>query len=179
MNDKPANADSALREMASLWVRSQAIVSAYITANVIDLHHAEDLIQETAKGVAEGFSNYDNSRPFTPWVLAIARNQILKYYRTRSRDRMVLSENALTTIGGALERIEHEAEDRRQALRLCLERIRGRSRKLLEMRYESDMKAKDIAAQLGITPSTVSVMLFRIRAILEKCIRLQLTREAN
>jgi RNA polymerase sigma-70 factor, ECF subfamily len=179
MKDKTPSTDSVLREMAALWVRSQAIVSAYITANVIDLHHAEDLIQETAKAVAESFSSYDNSRPFTPWVLAIARNQILKYYRTRSRDRIVLSESALVSIGGALERIEYEAEDRRQALRICLERIRGRSRKVLEMRYESDMKTKEIGDSLGIAASTVSVMLFRIRAILEKCIRLQLARETS
>ena len=169
--------DSALREMAALWVRSQAVVSAYITANVIDLHHAEDLIQETAKGVAESFSTYDNTRPFTPWVLAIARNHILKYYRSRSRDRLVLSETALMSYGGALERMEHESEDRRQALRICLERIRGRSRQVLELRYEADLKAKEIGDRLGIAASTVSVMLFRIRAILEKCIRRQLARE--
>ena len=171
--------DSALREMAAFWVRSQAVVSAYITANVIDLHHAEDLIQETAKAVAEGFTAFDKTRPFTPWVLAIARNQILKYYRTRSRDRLVLSETALMSYSGAFERIEHEAEDRRQALRICLERIRGRSRRVLQMRYETDLKAKEIGDQLGIAASTVSVMLFRVRAILERCIRRQLARESN
>jgi len=174
--ESPQSPGAALREMATHWVRSQAVVSAYITANVIDLHHAEDLIQETAKAVAESFSGYDKTRPFTPWVLAIARNQLLKYYRTRSRDRMVLSETALTSVGGALERIEHEAEDRRQALRICLERIRGRSRRVLEMRYEEDMKTREIGDRLGIAASTVSVMLFRIRAILEKCIRRQLAK---
>jgi DNA-directed RNA polymerase specialized sigma24 family protein len=49
----------------------------------------------------------------------------------------------------------------------------------LEMRYEADLKAKEIGDQLGIAASTVSVMLFRIRAILEKCIRRQLARETS
>ena len=62
-----------MSEMAALWVQSQSIVSAYITANVIDLHHAEDLIQDVAKAVAEKFDAFDRSRPFTPWVLGIAR----------------------------------------------------------------------------------------------------------
>ena len=110
-----SSAHSSMSEMAGLWVQSQSIVSAYVTANVIDLHHAEDLIQEVAKAVAEKFDTFDRSRPFTPWVLGIARNRLLKYYRTRARDRLVLSEPVLARFGDAMYRIEEEAEDRRHA----------------------------------------------------------------
>lgn len=180
MNEETRPSDeSSLRDMAAFWVRSQAIVSAYLTANVIDLHHAEDLLQETAKAVAEKFSTFDASRPFTPWVLAIARNQLLKYYRTRSRDRLVLSETALASYSGALERVEEESEERRQALRICLEQVRGKSNQVLRMRYEDNLRMKEIGDQLGIAANTVSVMLFRVRAALERCIRKQLAKEAR
>ena len=163
--------NTPMQEMASHWVKSQAVVSAFVTSNVFDLHHAEDLIQETAKAVAEKYHSFDPTRPFTPWVLAIARNQILKYYRTRSRDRLVLSEAALKSYSTALERIEGESEERRQALRRCLDLVKGKSRQVLQKRYEENMKLGEIGDSLGITASTVSVMLFRVRAALERCIR--------
>src|SRR5262245_53250378 len=86
---------ASVRELARLWVQSQSAISAYITAHVFDVHHAEDLVQEVAQAAAESFASFDRSRSFLSWVLGIARNRVLKYYRTRARDRLILSEAAL------------------------------------------------------------------------------------
>jgi RNA polymerase sigma-70 factor, ECF subfamily len=175
--DSRGNLDTeSMRELARLWIQSQPAISAYLTANVIDAHHAEDLVQEVAQVVAEKFDEYDRKRSFTSWTLGIARNRLLKYYRTRSRDRLVLSEAALTQLGGALERVEFEAEDRRIALRTCLERIEGRRRRVLEMRYGENVKVQEIAQQLGMSSDGVSVMLHRIRSALHVCIEKQMAR---
>lgn len=162
---------ASMRELAGLWVQSQSVISAYLTANVVDLHHVEDLVQEVAQVCAEKFSSYDRERPFLSWALGIARHRLLKYYRSRSRDRLVLSEAALVRLEAALARVDHEAEDRREAVRRCLQRIRGRRREALDMRYSANAKVSDIAAVLGMSPSGVSVMLHRVRAALFVCIR--------
>jgi RNA polymerase sigma-70 factor (ECF subfamily) len=166
----------SMRDLARLWVQSQPVISAYLTANVIDLHHAEDLVQEVAQVVAEKFAEYDRSRSFTSWSLGIARNRLLKYYRLRARDRLVLSEAALNKLSEALERIEHETEDRRAALRVCLEKVQGRRRQVLEMRYGENAKVGVIAEHFGMSADGVSVMLHRIRALLFECIERQLAR---
>jgi RNA polymerase sigma-70 factor (ECF subfamily) len=180
-DDKQKTDDSrtAMRDMASHWVASQPIVSAFLTSNVVDLHHAEDLIQETAKAVAENYRSFDATRPFTPWVLAIARNQLHKYYRTRSRDRLVFSEATLISTSAAFQRIADETEERRLALRSCLDQVKGKSRHVLHLRYKDNMKTKDIGNHLGVAASTISVMLFRARVLLEECIRKQLAKEAH
>jgi RNA polymerase sigma-70 factor (ECF subfamily) len=162
---------ASMRELAGLWAQSQSVISAYLTANVLDLHHVEDLVQEVAQVCAEKFSTYDRERPFLSWALGIARHRLLKYYRTRSRDRLVLSEAALAKLEAALARVDHEAEDRREAVRRCLQRVRGRRRQALDMRYSANAKVVDIAACLGMSPSGVSVMLHRVRAALFDCIR--------
>lgn len=167
---------AAMRDLARLWVQSQAAISAYVTANVIDMHHAEDLVQEVAQIVAEKFGEYDRARSFTSWALGIARNRLLKYYRTRSRDRLVLSEAALIQLADALERVEDEAEERRMALRSCLEQIEGRRRTVLEMRYGENIKVAAIAEQLNMSADGVSVMLHRIRAALFDCIQRQMSK---
>lgn len=166
----------SMRELARLWVQSQSVISAYITANVIDAHHAEDLVQEVAQVIAEKFNTYDRDRPFTSWALGVARNRLLKYYRTRARDRLVLSEAALAKLADSMERTEHEAEARRDALRHCLQEIRGRRRQVLQLRYGENAKTAEIAAQFGMSPSAVSVMLFRVRAALYSCIRNQMAK---
>ena len=106
-----------MRDLAMFWVNSQPVVSAYISANVVDTHHVEDILQEVAQVCAEKFDEYDRERSFISWAMGIARNRILKYYRTRSRDRIVLSEAVLERLEGALEKLEPEAEDRRESSR--------------------------------------------------------------
>ena len=177
--DYPSQDDAAshvalMRDLARLWVQSQPAISAYLMASVYDVHHAEDLVQEVAQVVAEKFADYDRNLSFTSWALGIARNRLLKYYRSRARDRLVLSEPALQRLGESLERVEHEAEDRRAALKTCLERITGRRREVLEMRYSANARVADIARHFGMSPDGVSVMLHRIRAVLFGCIEQQL-----
>jgi RNA polymerase sigma-70 factor (ECF subfamily) len=169
----------SMRELARLWVQSQSAVSAYITANVFDMHHADDLVQEVAQAAAEKFASYDRGRSFTSWVLGIARHRLLKYYRSRSRDRLILSEAALDRLANAMQRVEHEAEDRREALRVCLERIEGRRRAVLDMRYSESAGIGEIAQRFDMSASGVSVMLFRIRAALMNCIRQQLAKSGT
>jgi RNA polymerase sigma-70 factor (ECF subfamily) len=159
-----------MRELAGYWVQSQSAVSAYVMANVIDLHHVEDLVQEVAQVCAEKFSSYDRERSFTSWALGIARYRLLKYYRSRSRDRLVLSEPALERLEAALVRVEPEAEERRDAVRRCLQQIAGRRRQVLELRYGAGAKVTEIAGQLEMSPSGVSVMLHKVRAALFACV---------
>jgi RNA polymerase sigma-70 factor (ECF subfamily) len=165
---------NSMRELAGYWVQSQAVISAYITANVFDLHHAEDVVQEVAQIVAEKFASFDRSQSFVSWALGIARNRILKYYRTRARDRVVLSEDALVRLGDEMEQVGTENEERREALRHCLQEITGRRREVLELRYRQNTKVMDIAERFGMSTSAVSVMLHRVRVALHDCVERQL-----
>lgn len=175
--DETAGATDAARAMgtlARLWVRAQPAVSAYITANVSDLHHAEDLVQEVAQVAAERFADYDADRSFTSWALGIARLRILKYYRTQSRDRLVLSEAALERLSDAFEEIEPHAERRREALRHCLGRVEGRGGDVIRLRYHEGQAVSDIAKRLHSTPSSISVLLYRVRKSLMDCVQRRL-----
>jgi RNA polymerase sigma-70 factor, ECF subfamily len=174
----PSSGNSAAgapaRELAGYWVRSQSVISAYITANVFDRHQAEDILQDVASVVAESFGTFDRRQSFIAWTLGIARNRILKYYRTRSKERAVLSDDALVCLGKALERHQDDNEDHREALRHCLQQISGRRREVLELRYRDNVKVMDIAEQFHMSPSAVSVMLHRVRTMLHECIERQL-----
>ncbi len=170
----PASKTPSASEWAHLWVTAQPAISAYVNAHVSDIHHREDLVQEVAQAVAEGFGEFDRSRSFTAWTLGIARNRILKHYRSKARDRLVLSEAALHQLAVAFETVEPQAESRREALRRCLQEIQGRSRLAIEMRYRDGARVADIAAHFTTSPSAISVMFHRVRKTLIECVQRQL-----
>ena len=76
------------------------------------------------------------------------------------------------------EQSEH-GEDRRRALRDCLDDVSGRRRIVLEMRYQRDLRPPDIAERLGITSNAVLLLLHRTRRILADCISRRLLREGH
>ncbi len=47
---------------------------------------AEDMTAEAFLRVIDKFDSFDQSRPFQPWLYAIARNLLLNYYRTANRE---------------------------------------------------------------------------------------------
>ena len=47
---------------------------------------AEDMTAEVFLRVVDKFDRFDQSRPFQPWLYAIARNLLLNYYRTANRE---------------------------------------------------------------------------------------------
>lgn len=45
----------------------------------------DDLVQETLLALYTGQSTFDHSRPFSPWLFAIARRKLLDHFRRRRR----------------------------------------------------------------------------------------------
>jgi RNA polymerase sigma-70 factor (ECF subfamily) len=165
--------------LAAHWVKAQPVVAAFIGSIVRDSHRADDLLQEVARISAVKFDEYDSSRAFTSWVLGIARFEILRFRRAQGRSRVMFSDSLLENLIEDFREQSEDSEDRRKALRDCLDSISGRRRIVLEMRYQRDLRPPEIAERLGITPNAVLVLLHRTRRILADCIGRRLLREGH
>jgi RNA polymerase sigma-70 factor, ECF subfamily len=180
--DKHDSGDAAVRDrqaLATLWEQSRQAVFAYLTSLVYDFHRAEDLLQEVAVAIAGQFQSYDAERPFLAWAMGIARNRTLLYFREQARDRRHFTDATFRLLDAAAQRLDrHEGPSKREALRHCLSEVRGRRRRVVELRYNGNLKIADIAEQLSVTPNSVKVMLHRVRNALEDCIRRRLARES-
>lgn len=76
-------------------------VFRYLYAKTGDSHLSEELTQETFYQAIRSIRNYDGSCKVTTWLCAIAKNQLLKYYRKHPRhcdidDIAVLADNTLS-----------------------------------------------------------------------------------
>lgn len=163
-----------MRRVMGLWMKSQPTVTAYIASVVRDRHHVEDLVQEVAAAVSMQVDVYDADRPFLPWALGIARIRILKYLRSRRRDRHVFDDGLLESLATAHEQQADESASRKAALHDCLQRLPSGSKTLLDNRYFSNVPVKDIASSMQKTEGAVSMLLMRIRQRLATCIRRRL-----
>jgi RNA polymerase sigma-70 factor, ECF subfamily len=167
----PVNHADRMRQIARLWTQAQPVVSALIGASVINFHDAEDLLGQVAETVVTKACEYDPERPFTPWAVGIARYRILQYFERRRADRHVaFDEETLGLLAEAHCELAEEAPARLAALRQCLGRLRGKTKRVLEMRYLHEHSPGSIAEKLGTTPGAVWTLLHRARKALAECI---------
>lgn len=165
--------------VARLWSQAQPVVAAMVAGAVVDFNDAEDVVGQVAEIVVRNFDQYNLERPFVPWALGIARNQVLKHYQRRAGQRHAyFDEHTLQLLEAAQVEIADELPARLAALNDCMQQVRGKSRRVLEMRYMHDLKPEVVAEALGMTRNAVWVMLHRIRGALKDCIEQRMAPES-
>ena len=161
-----------------LWTKTQPTVAAYIAAVVHDMHRAEDVLHQVALVLVRKFDQYDDQQPFVRWALGVARLEVLKHYKKCSGDKHLFATEVVEQIADAYADSAADLDDRRMALRQCLEEVKGRSREALRLRYINGLKPAAIAAQLSISATATRALLSRVRAALRDCITRQVKETA-
>lgn len=169
MSERFLNTDQA-RQLAIHWVKAEPIVRIYIASAIGQHHLIDDIVQDVATIVTEKFETYDAKHEFSRWAIGIAKNRIAKTIRTKVRDRHIFSTEMLSDLADVVSDLQPEAEARKSALKQCLEGLKGRSRRIIEMRYQWGRQVQRIAEELGMSRVAVSAVLLRSRKALGDCI---------
>jgi RNA polymerase sigma-70 factor (ECF subfamily) len=162
--------DERYQQAIRYWTLAQPVVSAYVAAVVRDFRDRDDVLQAISVAVLEAFPKYDTARPFTAWVMGIARNQLGTYLRERKRNRLVFDAETIDLLAVAFEQLESEQTGKLDFLEKCLAKLDGRARQLCDLRYRNDLKPAAIGSLLHMSPNTVAKALQRIRDQLRRCI---------
>ena len=162
--------DETRRQATRLWTVAQPVVSAFVTSVIRDFKDRDDVLQDIAVAAIESFEAYDAERPFVPWVMGVARNQVGLYLRRRRRDRLTFDQETVELLATAFSEVTPLQRQRRDALADCLKQVTGRAHTLGQLRYRDDLKPAAIAARLGMQPNAVAKALQRIRDQLRICV---------
>ena len=157
-------------ELAARWTQSQRRVEAFILSLVVDFHQTADILQNVAMVVVRKREEYDPARPFLPWVLQIAQLEVLKHQRSHARDRHVFSEELIEQLAAASGELEGDLIERRRALSECVQRVTGRGRQALVLRYVEGLKSNEVSQRLGLAAGATRMLLLRVREALRTCI---------
>jgi RNA polymerase sigma-70 factor (ECF subfamily) len=160
--------------LAVEWTRAQPTVAAFISSLIPRFHDAEDVLQRTAASLVTKYGDYDPDRPFVGWAVGIAKIEVLRYRQERRRDRVAFDDEGIAAVASTFDEMSPQFYDMREALRSCLDRLRGRAREVLELHSVHEMEPSQIADHLGISVNAVFVALHRARATLRSCMEQRL-----
>lgn len=160
---------------AARWVEAQQAVGTFIAACGTNFHDTEDLLQKTAVIALEKYADYDPQRgPFLAWVIGIARYQIMNWRRTAGRDRHIFATEVIDHLAAVQSQPERQLNGPGQEVAWCIEKVRGRSRSILELRYMECLKPAQIAERIGSTSGSVRGILNRARKSIRDCVQRRL-----
>ena len=159
----------AFRELVEAF---QSPVRGVIAMFGVRADSVEDVAQEAFLAVYNALGSFDQSRPFVPWLRAIARNKSLQFlYEEEGRRRA--TESVAQMLG--LQALDEKTAEREESfhkgmLAECLKRLSEASARLIRDKYEHGKSAKDIARGLNLSTEAVRMSLLRIRIKLKECI---------
>lgn len=158
-----------------LWTDAQPTVSQYAASLIRDQWAVRDIMQSTSLALVRNFSEYDESRPFLPWALGVAKFEILGHRRNAARNRMICDSEFVEKYTQAWAEIAPQMSDEAAALRHCVGELNGRARTIINLRYAESQTSDAIASELGLTAANVRAILRRTRDALLRCVEKQLT----
>lgn len=166
-------------EFVQLFTKYQRRLFLLILAQIHDPIEAEEVLQNANVIVWKKCGQFQPGTNFLAWAAAIVNYEVLKYRTRRIRDRLVFSDEFLASVAAeAVERSE-ELEQRRVALKDCIQKLRSQDRELIEQRYAPGETGKNLAEQIGRPANSVYQSLGRIRRALLECIQRRLAAETR
>lgn len=165
-----------LEAFSQVVLRYQTGVRAYLAVRMNNPHDAEDLAQEVFVLAFRKLPEFDPARPLAPWLRGIAFNLLRNHLRKSHVQRTTPVEDIEALVNqevGASFEAGGEAEQY-AAMRECLQRLDGTSRRLVEARYEEGVEVAELCSRLGRKHSAVTMHLHRIRQQLRNCMELRL-----
>ena len=161
-----------------LYAQHEPAIFRYVLTLVPSLSEAQDVMQEASVAIWRRFDEYDQSRPFAPWAYRFAYFEALRYRKTKSRSKLVITDAALELLSEEYPGQEKRLESARYALRDCVGKLPDHHQKLVHDRYGKEFTVKEISARDAKPSITIYKALERVRKTLLICIKVSLATEA-
>jgi RNA polymerase sigma-70 factor (ECF subfamily) len=146
-----------VQALRALIERHGAELARFFALKSGDEFAAQELVNETFYRIFAKASTFDPSKPFRPWLYAVAAN----VWRARQRKRR-LPEVSLEQVPEPTRPDPADASaDGAEEAAGVLGALSEIDREILVLKHYEGMKLKDIAARLGLTPGAVYTRLFR------------------
>jgi len=125
---------------------------------------ALDIVQETFLRVHEKADLFREGHSLQAWVLQVAKNICIDYYRKNYRKRKELESSlSLDELNPAAEPGPNpgETSDLQRILGVCVNKLAQRQRLIFVMRHYQELRNEEIAQILDISPGTVKSLHFK------------------
>ena len=147
-------------------------VYRYIYMRVGQVEEAEDLTQEVFLHALKAIASYhERGGLFVSWLLRIAHNLIIDYYRQQKGRKVILLSqeegiDAVTLSTGQAERAEQHMEA--LELKRAIDKLPPRQKQVILLRFGAELSISEAAVVLGKSEGTVKKLQYEALAKLRK-----------
>jgi len=154
--------DGSQNSLEKLIHRHKNRVYAYILMVVKDKQLADDIFQDTFIKVINTIQagSYKEEGKFIQWVMRIAHNLIIDFFRKSKRIPVIDNDSSDFDIFDTIQFTDASVEDKMildqiyKDVRELIEHLPAEQKEVLFMRHYSDMSFKDIAEQTDVSINT-------------------------
>ncbi len=150
------------------WLRTTLL------ARLGNRDEVEEVMQEVAVAAANQSAKAEPVERVGPWLYRVAMRQMMLFRRKAGRRKKLLNNVAQARQPTEVDRHSRSpvdflvSQERQQEVRQALHKMSERDRQLLLLKYVEGMSYGQIAAQVGVTASSVQSRLHRARGLLRK-----------
>lgn len=155
--------------LEKMWVESSQVVYSYLYYKVSNGRLAEDLRTETYIRAAASLDRYQQKEgvPFQHWLLRLARNLTIDYYRSaKTVDGIPVETSPDEEPEKVLER-----EELKQSLQVAAHQLSAEQREVIVLRFIEQQPHAEVARHLGKSADTVRVIQHRALRNLKKILQ--------
>jgi RNA polymerase sigma factor (sigma-70 family) len=151
-----------LSDFASMYDEHMRVVYGFLAYRLDCREDAEDLTQLTFERALRARERYDPERAgFQTWLLAIARNLLIDYFRNVRGPRQRSLEDLPFGYEGALTVWDDPDVGNEPELDRALALLPERERELVALRFGSELSGREIAELTGLSLANVQQILSR------------------
>ena len=134
----------------------------YVMMMVKDGDIADDIVQETFIKVVRFIDErrYTDNGRFLSWVMRIAHNQVIDYFRQNKHENKITESDAgfdlLGTVKFSSKTVEDDivADQIKDDVRRLIEHLPDEQKEVVKMRYYEDLSFKEIAEETDVSINT-------------------------
>lgn len=158
-----------LKAFEGLVRKHQAGIRGFLAARLSRKDEAEDLAQEVFLTAFRKRGSFSGEVKIEAWFRGIARNLLMNHVRKFRAKPIGGNEELQILIDRELD-VEDNDGEVLEALRECVDGLKGEARELVTERYLDGKSVRDLESKTGRGYSALTMQLHRIRSVLAECI---------
>ncbi len=143
-------------------------VFSFILKKTCDGNLADELTVSVFSKVLAKLDLYDENFQFKTWVLTIAQNSIIDYWRKKSREAEDPTED-LAEVKNQFEKSPEEiliSEQEEKKIIDTVAKMDVNYQKIIQLRFFDEKSIKEIAEELGLSVANTKVRIMRAKKVL-------------
>lgn len=166
---KNNNQKSQTKLINYFWVD----VFSFVMKKVQDENVADEITVSVFSKVLAKLDLYDPNFQFKTWILTIAQNTVIDYWRKKNRENEDSTDNFddfKNQFARSPEELLISEEDHKQILNI-IESLDFNYQEIIRLRFFEEKSIKEIADELGLTIANTKVRIMRAKKVLSELLK--------